>query len=31
VAEDASGAMVGYMIHANQIGKASFTAHYGRK
>ena len=31
VPEDASGALVGYMIHANQIGKASFTAHYGRK
>jgi Raf kinase inhibitor-like YbhB/YbcL family protein len=31
VPEDASGALVGFMINANQIGKASFTAHYGRK
>jgi Raf kinase inhibitor-like YbhB/YbcL family protein len=31
VPEDASGALVGYMIHANQIAKTSFTARYGRK
>ncbi|MBL8471421.1 MAG: YbhB/YbcL family Raf kinase inhibitor-like protein [Rhodocyclaceae bacterium] len=28
---DAPGAMVGYMINANSLGKASFTARYGRK
>lgn len=27
---DASAAMVGFMINANRIGKASFTAKYGR-
>lgn len=27
---DASAALAGYMIHANQIGKASFQAYYGR-
>jgi phosphatidylethanolamine-binding protein (PEBP) family uncharacterized protein len=31
VPADASSALVGYMINANSIGKASFTAHYGRK
>jgi Raf kinase inhibitor-like YbhB/YbcL family protein len=31
VGADAPAAMVGFMINANQIGKASFTAHYGRK
>ena len=31
VPEDASGALVGFMINANRIAKASFTAHYGRK
>lgn len=30
VAADAGGAMIGFMINANQIGKASFTARYGR-
>ena len=29
--ENASAAMVGYMINANKIGKASFTATYGVK
>jgi hypothetical protein len=29
--ENAPAAMVGFMIHANQIGKATFTAKYGRK
>lgn len=29
--EDATGALVGYMINANSIAKASFTARYGRK
>ncbi|MBL8480795.1 MAG: YbhB/YbcL family Raf kinase inhibitor-like protein [Rhodocyclaceae bacterium] len=28
---DAPAAMVGYMINANRLAKASFTAHYGRK
>lgn len=28
---DAPGAMVGYMANANKLGKASFTALYGRK
>ncbi|RTL56409.1 MAG: YbhB/YbcL family Raf kinase inhibitor-like protein [Rhodocyclaceae bacterium] len=27
---DASGALIGYMIHMNQIGKAEFMATYGR-
>ncbi len=27
---NASGALVGYMINANKLGKASFTARYGR-
>lgn len=31
VPEDASGALVGFMINASRIAKASFTAHYGRK
>ncbi len=31
VPEDATAALVGYMINANRIGKASFTARYGRK
>lgn len=31
VPADASAALVGFMIHANQLGKASFTAKYGRK
>lgn len=31
VGADATAAMVGFMIHANEIDKASFTAHYGRK
>jgi Raf kinase inhibitor-like YbhB/YbcL family protein len=30
VPPDATAALIGYMIHANQIGKASFTAKYGR-
>ncbi len=30
VPADATAALVGFMIHANQIGKASFTAKYGR-
>jgi Raf kinase inhibitor-like YbhB/YbcL family protein len=30
VPADASAAMIGYMIHANSIGSASFTARYGR-
>jgi len=30
VAVDASGALVGFMINANKVGKASFTAKYGR-
>jgi Raf kinase inhibitor-like YbhB/YbcL family protein len=30
VAPDASAALVGFMINANQIGKASITARYGR-
>lgn len=29
--ENATAAMVGFMIHANRIGKASITALYGRK
>jgi len=31
VDENASGAMVGFMLNANQLAKASFTATYGRK
>jgi Raf kinase inhibitor-like YbhB/YbcL family protein len=31
VPADASAALVGFMINANRIGQASFTAHYGRK
>ncbi|MCK9283027.1 MAG: YbhB/YbcL family Raf kinase inhibitor-like protein [Rhodocyclaceae bacterium] len=31
LAEDAPAAMAGYMINANSIGKASFTARYGRR
>ncbi|WP_448205087.1 YbhB/YbcL family Raf kinase inhibitor-like protein [Azospirillum sp. sgz302134] len=27
---DASGAMVGFMLNANSLGKASITTHYGR-
>lgn len=30
VPADASAAMIGFMIHANSLGKASFTALYGR-
>lgn len=30
VPADATAAMTGYMIHANAIGKATFTARYGR-
>ena len=30
VPADASAALTGYMIHANALGKASFTAKYGR-
>lgn len=30
VPADASAALVGYMINANRLGKASFTAKYGR-
>ena len=28
---DASAALIGFMIHANQLGKATFEAKYGRK
>jgi len=28
---DATAALAGFMINANKLGKASFTAHYGRK
>jgi Raf kinase inhibitor-like YbhB/YbcL family protein len=31
VPADASAALVGFMIHANHLGKASFEAKYGRK
>jgi Raf kinase inhibitor-like YbhB/YbcL family protein len=31
VPEDATAALVGFMINANRIDKASFTGHYGRK
>ena len=30
VMADSPGALVGYMINANKLGKASFTATYGR-
>jgi Raf kinase inhibitor-like YbhB/YbcL family protein len=30
VPDDASAAMIGFMIHANMLAKASLTAHYGR-
>lgn len=30
VPADASAALVGFMIHANRLGKASFTGRYGR-
>jgi phosphatidylethanolamine-binding protein (PEBP) family uncharacterized protein len=30
VPADATAALVGYMVNANAIGKASFTARYGR-
>lgn len=30
IPDDASAALAGFMIHANQIGKASFQAYYGR-
>jgi Raf kinase inhibitor-like YbhB/YbcL family protein len=30
LAPDSSGALVGYMLNANSLGKASFTARYGR-
>ncbi len=30
VPADASPALIGFMIHANSLGKASFTARYGR-
>jgi len=28
---DGTAALVGFMVHGNQLGKASFTANYGRK
>ena len=28
---NASGALVGHMIHGDEIGKATFTGKYGRK
>jgi len=31
VPPDATAALVGFMIHANELGKAGFTAKYGRK
>jgi hypothetical protein len=31
VPADASAALVGFMLHANRVGKASFEAKYGRK
>ena len=31
VPADSAGALVGFMINANRIGKASFTGMYGRK
>jgi Raf kinase inhibitor-like YbhB/YbcL family protein len=30
VPADATAALTGFMINANALGKASFTAHYGR-
>ena len=30
VPADATAALVGFMIHANMLGEAKFTAHYGR-
>jgi phosphatidylethanolamine-binding protein (PEBP) family uncharacterized protein len=30
VPADATAALTGFMIHANALGKASFTATYGR-
>jgi hypothetical protein len=30
IPKDATAALTGYMIHANMLGKASFTAKYGR-
>ena len=30
VPADATAALAGFMIHGNMLGKASFTAHYGR-
>jgi len=30
VPDEASAAMIGFMIHANMLAKASLTAHYGR-
>lgn len=27
---DATAALAGYMVHANSLGKATFTARYGR-
>lgn len=30
VPEDASAALIGYMLNANSLGRASFTARYGR-
>jgi hypothetical protein len=29
--QDSSGALAGFMINGNQIGKATFTGKYGRK
>ena len=29
--DDGSAALVGYMVNANKIGSATFTAKYGRK
>jgi hypothetical protein len=29
--ENASGALVGYMLNANKLGTAEFTSTYGRK
>ena len=31
VPQDATAALVGFMIHANELGKAALTAKYGRK
>jgi hypothetical protein len=30
VPDEASAAMVGFMIHANALARATLTAHYGR-